>query len=110
MGSNSGEHPDDVLRENHEMLAAVHSGRSELRSLFFFFSFFGKFSASLSVSCVFLSPLVLSKWSSHFFSSFYCFDSIEQAQASHVYSYKHAFRGFAAKLSEEQASQISSMS
>ncbi|KAL9327289.1 hypothetical protein ACSQ67_007934 [Phaseolus vulgaris] len=61
MGSNSGEHPDDVLRENHEMLAAVHSG------------------------------------------------SIEQAQASHVYSYKHAFRGFAAKLSEEQASQISKM-
>jgi hypothetical protein len=36
------------------------------------------------------------------------FDSIEEAQASHVYSYKHGFRGFAAKLSDEQASQISS--
>ena len=36
------------------------------------------------------------------------FNSIEQAQASHVYSYKHAFRGFAAKLTNEQAYQISS--
>ncbi|KHN41792.1 Subtilisin-like protease [Glycine soja] len=35
--------------------------------------------------------------------------SIEQAQASHVYSYKHAFRGFAAKLTNEQAYQISKM-
>jgi len=65
MGSKSGEHPDDVLRENHQMLAAVHSGRSELRTPF---SFFGRFSASLSFSCVFfITPLVLSKWFSHFF-------------------------------------------
>ena len=33
-------------------------------------------------------------------------DSIEQAQASHLYSYRHGFRGFAAKLTDEQASQI----
>lgn len=66
MGSKSGEHPDDVLRENHQILAAVHSGRSELRPLL---SFFGKFSPSLSVSCVFfITPLFLSKWFSHFFS------------------------------------------
>lgn len=31
---------------------------------------------------------------------------MEQAQASHVYSYKHGFRGFAAKLTDQQASQI----
>ncbi|KAK7406967.1 hypothetical protein VNO78_08603 [Psophocarpus tetragonolobus] len=35
--------------------------------------------------------------------------SMEQAQASHVYSYRHAFRGFAAKLTNEQAYQISKM-
>ncbi|KAH1234328.1 Subtilisin-like protease SBT3.9 [Glycine max] len=62
MGSKSGEHPDDILKENHQILASVHSG------------------------------------------------SIEEAQASHIYTYKHGFRGFAAKLSDEQASQISSMS
>ncbi|XP_058767757.1 subtilisin-like serine-protease S isoform X2 [Vicia villosa] len=63
MGSKSGEHehPDDILKENHQILASVHNG------------------------------------------------SIEQAQASHVYSYRHGFRGFAAKLSDEQASQISKM-
>ncbi|CAL5197359.1 unnamed protein product [Lathyrus oleraceus] len=61
MGSKSGEHPDDILKENHQILASVHSG------------------------------------------------SIELAQASHVYSYRHGFRGFAAKLSDEQASQISKM-
>ncbi|WJX94015.1 hypothetical protein P8452_75480 [Trifolium repens] len=61
MGSKSWENPDDILKENHQILASVHSG------------------------------------------------SIEEAQASHVYSYKHGFRGFAAKLSDEQASQISKM-
>lgn len=35
-------------------------------------------------------------------------NSVEQAQASHVYSYRHGFRGFAAKLTDEQAYQISS--
>ncbi|KAL6500738.1 hypothetical protein OROHE_025535 [Orobanche hederae] len=32
--------------------------------------------------------------------------SVEQAKASHVYSYKHGFKGFAAKLSEEQAARV----
>jgi len=31
MGSKTGENPDDILKHNHQMLAAVHSGRSELR-------------------------------------------------------------------------------
>lgn len=35
-------------------------------------------------------------------------NSIELAQESHVYSYRHGFRGFAAKLTEDQAFQISS--
>ncbi|CAM8892429.1 unnamed protein product [Rhodiola kirilowii] len=35
--------------------------------------------------------------------------SLEQAHESHVYSYKHAFRGFAARLSEHQASDIAKM-
>ncbi|KAL1370691.1 hypothetical protein HN51_000921 [Arachis hypogaea] len=35
--------------------------------------------------------------------------SIEEAQASHVYSYKHGFKGFAAKLTDEQAYHISKM-
>ncbi|KEH20335.1 subtilisin-like serine protease [Medicago truncatula] len=35
--------------------------------------------------------------------------SIEEAQASHIYSYRHGFRGFAAKLTDEQASKISKM-
>ncbi|KAI4314687.1 hypothetical protein L6164_027573 [Bauhinia variegata] len=61
MGSNTGEEPDDILKQNHQMLTIVHGG------------------------------------------------SIEQAQASHVYSYKHGFRGFAAKLTDEQAAQISKM-
>ncbi|KAG8662937.1 hypothetical protein MANES_01G158500v8 [Manihot esculenta] len=62
MGSkNIGDHPDHILAQNHQILAAVHGG------------------------------------------------SIEQARASHLYSYKHGFRGFAAKLTDEQASQISKM-
>ncbi|KAM3710047.1 hypothetical protein ACJW31_02G220000 [Castanea mollissima] len=35
--------------------------------------------------------------------------NMEQAQASHVYSYTHGFTGFAAKLTQYQASQISKM-
>ncbi|KAL9345781.1 hypothetical protein Peur_060634 [Populus x canadensis] len=61
MGSKSGDDPDDVLSQNHLMLASVHGG------------------------------------------------SIEQAQASHLYSYRHGFRGFAAKLTDEQASHIAQM-
>ncbi|KAK7367161.1 hypothetical protein VNO80_09170 [Phaseolus coccineus] len=61
MGSKTGEDPDDILKQNHQMLAAVHRG------------------------------------------------SVEQAKASHVYSYRHGFRGFAAKLTNEQAHQISKM-
>ncbi|KAL9328341.1 hypothetical protein ACSQ67_003344 [Phaseolus vulgaris] len=61
MGSKTGEDPDDILKQNHQMLAAVHRG------------------------------------------------SVEQARASHVYSYRHGFRGFAAKLTNEQAHQISKM-
>ncbi|XP_016201349.1 subtilisin-like protease SBT3.9 isoform X2 [Arachis ipaensis] len=62
MGSKTGQEPEDVLKQHHQMLAAVHEG------------------------------------------------SFEKAQASHIYSYKHGFRGFAAKLTQEQASQISRMS
>ncbi|KAI3865900.1 hypothetical protein MKX03_024050 [Papaver bracteatum] len=32
--------------------------------------------------------------------------SFEQAQASHIYSYRHSFRGFAAKLTEYQAQEL----
>ncbi|KAK9076171.1 hypothetical protein SSX86_004504 [Deinandra increscens subsp. villosa] len=35
--------------------------------------------------------------------------SVEEAQASHLYSYKHGFRGFAARLTDDQALQISKM-
>ncbi|KAI4330442.1 hypothetical protein MLD38_028732 [Melastoma candidum] len=35
--------------------------------------------------------------------------SLEEAKAAHVYSYRHSFRGFAARLSVDQASQISKM-
>ncbi|KAK9140756.1 hypothetical protein Scep_010437 [Stephania cephalantha] len=35
--------------------------------------------------------------------------SLELAQASHLYTYRHSFRGFAAKLTLHQASQISRM-
>ncbi|KAL3527347.1 hypothetical protein ACH5RR_012003 [Cinchona calisaya] len=35
--------------------------------------------------------------------------SVEQAMESHVHSYRHGFRGFAAKLTEEQASKIAKM-
>lgn len=38
------------------------------------------------------------------------FNSMVEAQASHLYSYNHGFRGFAAKLTEEQASDIASES
>ncbi|XP_054779823.1 subtilisin-like serine-protease S isoform X4 [Prosopis cineraria] len=61
MGSKTGEDPDDILKQNHQMLTAVHRG------------------------------------------------SVEEAHASHVYSYRHGFKGFAAKLTVEQASQISDM-
>ncbi|PON53618.1 Subtilase [Trema orientale] len=61
MGSKTGEDPDEIMRQNHQILASVHGG------------------------------------------------SIDQAQASHVYTYRHGFRGFAAKLTDQQASQISKM-
>ncbi|KAM1587564.1 hypothetical protein ACFX1X_027039 [Malus domestica] len=61
MGSKNGEDPDDILTQNHEMLAFVHTG------------------------------------------------SMEEARASHLYSYRHGFRGFAAKLTDLQAFQISKM-
>ncbi|XP_071728035.1 subtilisin-like serine-protease S [Rutidosis leptorrhynchoides] len=35
--------------------------------------------------------------------------SVEKAQESHLYSYKHGFRGFAAKLTDDQALQITKM-
>ena len=28
MGSKNGEHPDDILKQNHQILAEVHRGRS----------------------------------------------------------------------------------
>ncbi|KAF6174233.1 hypothetical protein GIB67_033765, partial [Kingdonia uniflora] len=56
--STSEEDPNEILRQNHQMLSVVHGG------------------------------------------------SIEYAQASHVYSYKHGFRGFAAKLTKEQALEM----
>ena len=37
MGSKTGEDPDDILKQNHQMLAAVHSGRSEFRIMSSFF-------------------------------------------------------------------------
>jgi hypothetical protein len=46
-------------------------------------------------------------FSDMWFSNF-LFKSVEQAQTSHIYSYKHGFKGFAAKLTDEQAYQISS--
>ncbi|KAK3003128.1 hypothetical protein RJ639_019126 [Escallonia herrerae] len=60
MGSKDGgaDNRDEILRQNHQMLTAVHKG------------------------------------------------SVEQAKASHLYSYRHGFRGFAAKLTEDQASQM----
>ncbi|KAJ4963784.1 hypothetical protein NE237_023723 [Protea cynaroides] len=35
--------------------------------------------------------------------------SVEKAKASHIYSYRSGFRGFAAKLTEEQASELARM-
>ncbi|KAI3462275.1 hypothetical protein Pfo_018938 [Paulownia fortunei] len=61
MGSRGKDGPDEILRQNHQMLTTLHRG------------------------------------------------SVEQAMASHVYSYRHGFRGFAAKLTEEQASEVAEM-
>ncbi|CAI9272172.1 unnamed protein product [Lactuca saligna] len=36
-------------------------------------------------------------------------ESVEEAKAAHLYSYKHGFKGFAAKLNDDQALQISKM-
>ncbi|XP_061997231.1 subtilisin-like serine-protease S [Rosa rugosa] len=61
MGSKNGEDPDEILAQNHQILASVHTG------------------------------------------------SIEEAQASHIHSYRHGFKGFAARLTDQQAFQISKM-
>ncbi|CAK9136080.1 unnamed protein product [Ilex paraguariensis] len=61
MGSRGSDDPDEILRQNHQMLTSIHGG------------------------------------------------SAEQAKASHVYSYSHGFRGFAAKLTEDQASEMAEM-
>ncbi|XP_020109514.1 subtilisin-like protease SBT3.9 [Ananas comosus] len=57
MGRANSDDPYDILKQNHQMLTAVHEG------------------------------------------------SMEEAQASHVYSYSNGFRGFAARLTEKQASE-----
>ncbi|KAH6837639.1 hypothetical protein C2S53_017045 [Perilla frutescens var. hirtella] len=61
MGSRGSDGPDEILRQNHQILNDLHRG------------------------------------------------SVEQAKASHVYSYRHGFRGFAARLTDEQASQVAEM-
>ncbi|RWR72766.1 subtilisin-like protein protease SBT5.3 [Cinnamomum micranthum f. kanehirae] len=61
MGSKTNGTPDEILRQNHQMLSAVHQG------------------------------------------------SMEKAQASHVYSYRHGFRGFAARLTEEQVAAMAKL-
>ncbi|XP_059644251.1 subtilisin-like serine-protease S [Cornus florida] len=62
MGSKGiGDDPDEILRQNHQMLTSIHEGSDEL------------------------------------------------AKASHVYSYRHGFRGFAAKLTDHQASEVAKM-
>ncbi|XP_051139957.1 subtilisin-like serine-protease S [Andrographis paniculata] len=61
MGSRGRDGPDEILRQNHQMLTALHRG------------------------------------------------SVEQARASHVYSYRHGFRGFAAMLDEDQAAEVAGM-
>lgn len=61
MGSRGSDGPDEILRQNQQILNDLHRGR------------------------------------------------VEQAKASHVYSYRHGFRGFAAWLTEEQASQVAEM-
>ncbi|XP_042495600.1 subtilisin-like serine-protease S isoform X1 [Macadamia integrifolia] len=61
MGSRISDNPDEILRQNHQMLIDIHGG------------------------------------------------SVEKAKASHIYSYRHGFRGFAAKLTEEQASVLARM-
>ncbi|KAJ8499453.1 hypothetical protein OPV22_010005 [Ensete ventricosum] len=61
MGSRGSQSSDDILKQNHQMLTAVHGG------------------------------------------------SMEEAQASHVYTYSNGFRGFAARLSKEQASRVADM-
>ncbi|CAL9075259.1 unnamed protein product [Musa textilis] len=61
MGGKGSQSSDDILKQNHQMLTAVHGG------------------------------------------------STEEAQASHVYTYSNGFRGFAARLSKEQASQMADM-
>ncbi|OVA01042.1 Peptidase S8/S53 domain [Macleaya cordata] len=61
MGSKTNEDPDEILRQNHQLLTEIHGG------------------------------------------------SHEEAQASHVYSYVHGFRGFAAKLTEERALELAKM-
>ncbi|PSS00353.1 Subtilisin-like protease [Actinidia chinensis var. chinensis] len=62
MGSrDGGDDPDEILRQNHQILTDIHRG------------------------------------------------SVEQAKAAHVYSYRHGFRGFAAKLTEDQVSEMAKM-
>ncbi|XP_052196829.1 subtilisin-like serine-protease S [Diospyros lotus] len=61
MGSRGGDGPEQILRQNHQILTDIHGGRAE------------------------------------------------QAKESHVYSYRHGFRGFAAKLTKNQASEIAKM-
>ncbi|XAR73648.1 Cucumisin [Bertholletia excelsa] len=61
MGNRGSDDPDEILRQNHQMLSVVHGG------------------------------------------------SVKKAKESHVYSYRHGFRGFAAKLTEDQASEMAKM-
>ena len=103
MGSKTSEeeHPDDILTHNHQILAAVHGGRSALLSSPPLLPFSFCICIFISIINSTLPPTLL---------LFFSYNSIEQARASHLYSYSHGFRGFAAKLTDHQASQISSKS
>jgi hypothetical protein len=81
----------DILRLHHQMLTAVHDGRSITDS----FSFLGCPYPS-SFQCCYIQYL---EWMLPLHSS-------EKAQASHVYTYSNGFQGFAAKLNKRQAMEL----
>lgn len=117
LGSRGSDDPDEILRQNHQILTDIHGGRFKIKTHLSFPPFsivlvplnlnpdFPNFLVVvlmllLCSSCSCCSSLFV-LIQNHSIGSVY---SGEEAKESHVYSYRHGFRGFAAKLTEDQAS------
>lgn len=96
MGHTDNDDPNHIVFQNHRILSSLHSGR-----------LFSYQTVKPQLDFIIFVELLVLIWV-FFGFCFFIFCSVEEAKSAHLYSYKHGFKGFAAKLTEDQALQIAS--